>query len=141
MKARMLALLLGLALGAAGQARAAEDPAKAAPLGLRIGAAEVKAADCLFTPKPAYVHVILDLFPYREALKASGLGLTQVAQALADGPVAAKHPKAKAVKVALVEYPERDDYGAPRWDKVVVLGKFEGPKKGKGFDLKPAAKK
>lgn len=89
------------------------------------------------TEKPGYVYALLDLFPFRDQVKGDAARLERLAKALANGMVAERYPAAAAVKVALVEFPENDNYGAPMWSKVVVLARYYGERSGKGFKLLP----
>lgn len=107
---------------------------------VKLAGLDVKSSDWTFTPKDGYVHAILDLIPYKEAMAKSGLKQEKLAQALLDGPLAEKYPDAVKVKLVLLEYPERDNYGAPRWDKVKVVARYEASKKKKSFVLKAAKK-
>lgn len=133
---RMLtALRLGLGLLAlSGPGLAAEAPY--ALDGLSLPAAHVQV-----TMKPGYAYAMADLFPLREQLKGDPARLSRVAQALADGPVLERFPKATAVKLALVELPEKDDYGSPLWSSVKVLARFQGERDGAGFKLGPESPK
>jgi hypothetical protein len=96
----------------------------------------VMKADILASKKQGYGHVLWDAFPLREELKAKPVSLSAAAQALALGPGLAKMPEATRFKIDIVEFPERDDYGAPRWESIKVLGKFEVSKAGKAWLVK-----
>jgi len=103
----------------------------------------VMKADILASKKQGYGHVLWDAFPVKEQLKAEPLSLSAAAEALALGPGLAKMPEATRFKVDIVEFPERDDYGAPRWESIRVLAKFEVSKVGRAWQVKDgkAAKK
>ena len=105
--------------------------AEAAPLltgTVTLGALSIKAADVSLTLKATYVHVLFDAFPYRNDLQVdspSPKPLEPVVKALVEGFVLTRLPGTKLVKVDVVEFTDRDDYGAARWDTIKRLGKFE----------------
>jgi hypothetical protein len=121
-----LACLLALPL-----ALPADAPAPAqAGCSIQSMGALIKDADIMVSKKPDHVHVLVDLFPYHEALKAAGpADLRKLALKAATGCAASKYPDARDIKVDLAEFSERDSYGAPVWSSVKVLGKFEFAKK------------
>jgi hypothetical protein len=107
---------------------AAEDSATPAAGAAKGAALQIKPADLSLTQKAGYVYVLFDAFPYRDALKLDTPKpepLEPVLRGLASGPVLSRWPATKLVKVDVVEFSERDDYGAPRWDSIKRLGKFE----------------
>ncbi|HTB33401.1 MAG TPA: hypothetical protein VK842_00935 [bacterium] len=90
----------------------------------------VKDADIMVSKKPDHVHVLVDLFPYHDAMKTAGpKDLDKLAFNAASGCAALKYPDAKSIKVDLAEFSERDSYGAPVWSSVKVLGKYQFAKK------------
>ena len=106
------------------------DGGAAAPVsGTAKGASlQIKAANLSLTQKAGYVYVLFDAFPYRDALKLdtpNPAPLEPVVKTIAAGPVLARWPATKLVKMDVVEFSEKDDYGAPRWDSIKRLGKFE----------------
>ena len=103
-----------------------------------IAGIEVAKNQYLVTPKPGYVHLLWNAFPYQAAIKGAGKAFSFEAAAtdLAKGPGLEASPKAKVFRVDLVEFPEKDNYGAPRWDKIQFLGKFEVTLKGKKWSIK-----
>jgi hypothetical protein len=98
--------------------------------------------DLQVEPEAGYTFIILDLFPYRGKLKtkSSAKDLKQMARDLVLGPGLAAQPAMKAFRVALVEYSQRDDYGAPVLTSIKPLASFEGSVDVKG-ELKFKAKK
>ena len=58
-----------------------------------------------------------------------------MAKALITQVLEPRYPKARRFKVTLAEFPERDEYDAPRWDKIRVLGKYEAKVGGKKLSL------
>jgi hypothetical protein len=110
----------------------AEDGATDVALSLsdtvKLGSLSIKAADVSLTRKRAYVHVLFDAFPYRDDLLVDSPNpkpLEPVVKALVEGFVLTRLPATKLVKVDVVEFTDRDDYGAARWDAIKRLGKFE----------------
>jgi hypothetical protein len=138
LKKAWLAVLLILAPGL----KAAPDStsAQASTITVQICGLTVKQADINFTPKKDYIFTIFDLFPYRDQLAKTPVGLPKLAQGLADGFLLSKFPDTKKAKIVLLEYPDRDDYGAPRWDTVKVLARFSANLEPKGFQLRPEKK-
>lgn len=109
---------------------------------VKVGGLEVGRDQILVTPKKGYVHIIWDAYPSQAAIKAAGAAfkLETAAKDLATGLGVSADPKAKFVKVDIAEFPVRDDYGAPRWDKLAFLGRYEVKLKGKKWSVKPKAK-
>jgi hypothetical protein len=94
---------------------------------VQAGPLTVNLGDVLMKEKPEGAYLLWDAFPYRQSLKGKGeKALRDVVQGLVDGPLLARFPKASKVKADVVEYSERDNCGAPVWDKVTVLSRFEG---------------
>lgn len=123
-------LLLGLFLCAA--PLAAAGPAGSDVGGAVTGTARVAGLDVpldqvLVTPKPDHAHIIWDAFAERDAIRRAGksFSLARAALDLAKGPGRAAAPKTSVFKVDIAEFPERDDYGAPRWDRMDFLGRYE----------------
>jgi hypothetical protein len=95
---------------------------------VKLGSLSIKAADVSLTQKTTYVHVLFDAFPYRDDLQLDSpvpKHLEPVVKALVVGFVLKRLPATKLVKVDVVEFTERDEYGAPRWDTIKLLAKFE----------------
>jgi hypothetical protein len=95
---------------------------------LKVGSLSIKSADVSLTRRSTYVHVLFDAFPYRDALQMDSPNpkpLEPVVKALVKGFVLKSLPATKLAKVDVVELLDRDDYGAPRWDSVKWLGKYE----------------
>jgi hypothetical protein len=140
MKTLLLALCLTLpAFLSAEGATSPEDVTST----VQFASLSVKEADLLFTPKAEYVHVIFDAFPYRAKIAALGKGTTlqQVAKELAQKVVFARYPTVKKSKIVIVEYSERDDYGAPVWESVVRLGEYEAKRDGRKVTVSVVKKK
>jgi hypothetical protein len=136
MKIRILALLLCLAGSAL---RADEMPLGGDVTGTaQVAGLTVPLDEILITPKPDYVHIIWDSFADRAAIKDAGksFSLNAAALALARGLGLAAGPKATLFKVDVAEFPVRDDYGAPRWDKVEFLGRYVVTRKGEKWMVK-----
>lgn len=139
-------LTLLLALGAAGLradggAVLSASPTAgtdALPSEWAFGGLKIPATDLVLTPKAGYVHVMVDLYPQKEALAALGKKAAPKALALAlvRDALSPRFPKAPFFKVLFVEMPVRDEYNAPRWDKLVVVGRFEVHPDKKGFRVK-----
>jgi hypothetical protein len=95
---------------------------------LKVGSLTIKSADVSLTQKTTYVHVLFDAFPYRDALRLDSpepATLDPVVKALVEGIVLKRLPATKEAKVDVVEFLDRDEYGAPRWDSVKWVGKYE----------------
>jgi hypothetical protein len=104
---------------------AAEPNVAALGCPIRALHVEINAGDVLFTQKPDYVHVLVDVYPYRDVLNTTDrAGMSELALDVVKSCTASKYPSAKLVKLDLVEFLERDSYGAPVWSSVQVLGKF-----------------
>lgn len=119
-------LLLLAALAAPAPLRPAGSALPATPT-VKAGGADIVPADFIITRKKGYVHLLWDAFPYR------GPAAPDVQAVVADllaGPVAKKFPKAVKVKVDVVEFPDRDEYGAPRWESIRRVAAFQALKKG-----------
>jgi hypothetical protein len=101
--------------------------AEALPETLKISSLLVQEADLLVTPKNEYVHVIFDAYPYRSQIKKAGKGFAwrRAVKDLAETVVFKRNPQMSRAKIVIVEYSERDDYGAPVWETVQKLGEFE----------------
>ena len=106
---------------------------------------DVQLKDVIVTDKKAYAHLLWDAFPLRQSIagaaKAQGKSDEQLrdamVRALALTAVRARFPKALKVKIDVVEFSRRDEYGAPDWNSVKKLQHLE-------MDLpalKPAPKK
>jgi hypothetical protein len=93
----------------------------------KISTLDVPLCQILVTQKPNYVHILWDAFPERAAIQAAGksFSLKKAVLDLVLGPGLAAVPSSKTMKIDVTEFPERDDYGAPRWDKIQFLGRFE----------------
>jgi hypothetical protein len=114
--------------GADTPSKKASQPVTGCPL--KAQGVTVKAEDVMVTPKQGYVHVLIDLFPYHDRLKSmDDKGWQALALSAARDCAALKHPGNK-VKVDVVEFKERDTYGAPVWSSVKVLGKYSFAKQG-----------
>jgi hypothetical protein len=107
----------------------------------KIGGLEIQESNLIFTEKPDHIHVIVDAFPYRDAIKALGKAFSwlEFSKALAKDTLLRRYPKAQRAAIDVVEYPERDDYGAPRWDSVVRLGSFDAKRSGDKVSVRPRA--
>ena len=116
------------------QGQAASATAK-----VKVGPLVWSTEDMSATDKGAYVYIMADLFPYRDALKAAGKAAlpARLAVDLIRDHFSALFPKAPYFKVAVVEFPERDEYDAPRWDKIQVLGRFVVRKQGRRYNAVP----
>jgi hypothetical protein len=122
----VIALLAPLRSGAEGA------PAGRTPT-VQVLGLEIRAADVVVSPKPGYAHLLWDVFPAREAVRAAAKARAQdepvfrraVALALAQALVPKAAPGRATVKVDVVEFPERDEYGEPRWSSVKKLQKFD----------------
>jgi hypothetical protein len=71
-------------------------------------------------------YVLWDAYPSRDRigpLLGTPGAFDGVAAVLADGG-AKKFPHAPGIKVAIVEFVERDSYGAPRYDSAKTLARF-----------------
>ena len=108
---------------------------------VQVGGLAVERSRILVTPKPGYVHLIWDAYADRAAIQAAGRAfhLQAAAVDLARTLGLQADPQATAFKVDVAEFPERDDYGAPRWDKLKFLGRFEIALKGKKWVAKKRA--
>lgn len=93
---------------------------------VRVAGLDVPLDQILVTPKPDYVHIIWDSYAEHDAIKQAGKAFRMTAAALALARTLGRtaEPKATLFKVDVAEFPVRDDYGAPRWDKVVFLGRY-----------------
>jgi hypothetical protein len=80
----------------------------------------------LATPKTGYVYIVWDSLAERAAIKRAGKAFSLAAAALdlAKTVGVLAGPAAGLFKVDVAEFPERDDYGAPRWDKMGFLSRF-----------------
>jgi hypothetical protein len=125
MKRLLLALIALHASLAAAEARPVTPTVKA-------GAYEVRLDDIQVTDKKAYAYLLWDIqaLGLPDDVKAQDAKLQAGVLALVKGPVAQQVPKAKGVKVDVVRFTQRDDYGAPDWNSVkkvahytVILGK------------------
>jgi hypothetical protein len=131
MKKSAACLLLCLAFVLPHPVRADDGAANVAlPLTytLKVGSLSIKSADVSLTMRDGYVHVLFDAFPYRNDLRVdtpSPKPLEPVVKALVKGFVLKRLPATKLAKVDVVELLDRDSYGAPRWDSVKWLGKYE----------------
>jgi hypothetical protein len=131
MKKRAPFLLLCLAFLLPHPVHADYEASAAAPLltgTVEAGSLSIKAADVSLTLRPTYVHMLFDAFPYRDDLQVDShkpKPLEPVVEALVQGFVLARLPGTKLVKVDVVEFTDRDSYGAPNWDVVKRLGRFE----------------
>jgi hypothetical protein len=106
---------------------------------LNLGPISVnKKADIFATDKKDYVHVVMDLLPYKAAIATAGDSAkpAALAQALVEKFLKVKYPKKNLYKIVLLEFLFRDSYGSPSWDKVNILARFEARRKGKAFELK-----
>jgi hypothetical protein len=133
MRTLALSLALALALPCAGRAEAKAEAPK-----VRIGGLEVAQVDLLLTKKKGYYHLLWDAFPYKTALK--GGDPAEKVPALLEWAFASKSD-AKQLKLDIVEVPERDDYGAPRWETLKVIGQWECARPAKGKSPQPKARK
>ncbi len=96
---------------------------------IKAGPLELDPKDLIVTDKKTRVHVLWDAFPcadliaqgsLAQGVKASAFRQT-VAAALVEGYVFERLPKAGRVVVDVVELPEKDEYGAPKWSSVRKL--------------------
>jgi hypothetical protein len=99
----------------------------------------VRLDDVIVTPKKDYAHFLWDSFPYKAAITAAAKGQNQDEQAyrekvlklLANAVVALHAPKLRHIKADVVEFTERNEYGAPLWSSVKKIQHLE-------FDLAPS---
>jgi hypothetical protein len=139
----MKPLLLCLALALAGPLAAAAEPAKDGAAALTVSAAglNISGADLILSGKPSTLFLLWDAFPYRDALHdGDPAQRLAVVKDLIDGYALKRNPQALRVKVTVVEFTERDSYGAPRYDQVHVLQTFVAdvdPKTGKAGPARP----
>ena len=109
-------------------ADAAEESSKALTATVKAAGLVVKLSDLSISLKGDHVHLLFDAFPYRGQLQtdtAQARPLSPVVESLIAGPLLSRFPSAGLVKVDVVEFSQRDDYGAPRWDSIRRLAKFE----------------
>lgn len=133
-------LMLALVLSSA-RAFAA---APAEPLGgdvtgtVKVSGLEIPRNEFSVAPRDAYIHVVWDSSADRGAIKAAGKSFSLPAAALdlARSAGVAGDSAKQEYKVDVVEFPERDDYGAPRWDKIVFVGRFVVTRNGKKWTVK-----
>ena len=91
----------------------------------------------IFTQKQGYAHVLWDAYPSAKKIQDLGLAnLSPVAAALLNR-AGVLFPREKEFKLDVVELPQRDDYGAPRWDQIVLKEKYKGHRKGKKIQVEP----
>jgi hypothetical protein len=85
----------------------------------------------IVTPKEGYVHVLLDTDTLYGTFQGNGAHNTMALQAL---NLAQKYKFAEGasdtVKLDVVHFKERDNYGAPQWDTLKRLARFEFTRKG-----------
>ena len=93
---------------------------------ITIQGMSIPACDIVLTQRGTTVHVLWDAFPSHSQLSMLGASasLTRLAEALVTGYAAKKHPAIHDFKVAIVEFPERDSYGTPRYELARTLGRF-----------------
>jgi len=125
---RCIAILF-LALGMVPPPGAAEA-ARAAPPGretVRVQGIGVRADDLIMTLKGTTLYLLWDAFPYNadlpNPLSVGALG--RMAEDLVSGFALKKHPKVRRFRVTILEFTDRDSYGAPRYDLTKTLGRFE----------------
>jgi hypothetical protein len=108
----------------------------------KVAGMDIRESDLYFTPKPAYVHVIVDVFPNRDAIRARGNDFrwAEFVKLLATKVVFPRYVTATAAVIAVVELPERDDYGAARWDQINKLGIFDVAMRGLTITVKERIK-
>lgn len=117
MKPLLLGALLLLAPG----------PAHADPVTptVQVAGITISASCYIFTPGKGYVHLLLDTFALRgqlgDAAKRKALAL-----GLLNEKLDPKFSAIKKAKVDVVEFTERDSYGAPDWGSLVKLEHYEG---------------
>ncbi len=116
-----------------------EEAAKPVTATVKAAFLEVRKSDFIVTRKETHLHLLWDAFPYAAQIKAraelkkkkaSDLR-KEVALSLVQLTLKAGGEKPKAIKVDVVEFPERDEYGAPRWGSIKKLERFgvkQGPK-------------
>lgn len=124
-------IIMALAMGLlAAQALAAPRPLTPT---VKVEGLDLRLDDVIITPKAGYAHLLWDLFPYHDAVAAAAKAKSQpeadfralVVKGLAQALVPAKAPKVKLVKADVVEFTERDEYGAPRWSSVKKVQKLQ----------------
>jgi hypothetical protein len=126
----ILALVLPLALAA----RHAAAGARPLTPTVSVEGLDVRLDDVIVKAKTGYAYLMWDAFPYRQAISAAAKvrGLDdapyrdRVLQGLAKtllGRLAKRG--VRKFKADAVEFPERDEYGAPRWASVRKLQHLE----------------
>lgn len=117
--------------------------AKADPI--QAGGIVVDRADIIITKKKGYIHLLWDAFPASVALKAltgtAEAGRLAVLDDLVRGPVTKADPDVPKVRADVVEFPLRDDYGAPVWSSIKRLGHCVYLRSGSRLLRQPDAKK
>lgn len=81
---------------------------------------EVPLKHLMIKQKKGYVYVLFDMFPAKESL--SDIEVDKIAGIIMNELVLARFENTKKVKMDIVEYTDKDDYGSP--DKVVIKAKF-----------------
>src|SRR5665213_942423 len=123
---KFLALMLAFFMG--GTALGAQDMQVGGNVTgtVKVAGLDVPRNQIVVSPKAAYVHIIWDAFAERAAIKQAGKAFSLTAAALdlvkTEGLTAS--PRTVLFKVDVAEFPVRDDYGAPRLDKIEFLGRY-----------------
>jgi len=128
---RWTLLMLSLACLRPGVAFAGE--ATGPGLTVRAGGLSIKVSDLVMTATPEKVFVLWDALPYRQDLglaagvtpAVAGDPLALVVAGLAQSYAFKRNPGSKLVHVTVVEFPERDSYGTPRYEMQKILGEYE----------------
>ncbi len=98
---------------------------------VKAGPLELSLDNVVFTQKTGYVHILFDAYPYADKIKSAGLkSLAPVVDVLLMKEAPKRFPKEKHFKLFVIELSQRDDYGAPRWEKMVIKEEYLGDVKG-----------
>jgi hypothetical protein len=92
---------------------------------IQAGPLNVSLADVISTQKKGYVHVLIDVWPNAAKIAEGKLSsLSSTVEAILSRSMVKKFPKAKDFKIDVVELPERDEYGAPRWELIRLKERY-----------------
>lgn len=131
MKPFLLVLLAALVCPNPG--RAMDPAARSDTPTVKAAGLMVRVDDLILSDKKAYAHMLWDAYPLRDTITAmaKARGMEPAAfrrlavKDLVAGPLKAKAPKAPKVKVDVVEFDQRDEYGMPQMASIKKLDHIE----------------
>ena len=98
---------------------------------VQVAGVSILQDDFVLTAGKGYVHILLDTYRSRSVLD-SAEKRRALALGILNEQLGARFAKMKKAKIDVVQFTERNNYGAPDWSSLIKQERYEGSKDKKG---------